>query len=316
MPLGKFQGGGKQMQALGKEAGAPVKQAGKNGGDGTTRVVRQARKERPPLEPTGQAALPKINISKRGEENMSNFFARGYYTSYEKGRDGFIKLKDRGWKATAAFASRLTPKETGAAIVKLRRMAKDKKEFDAELNWDRQLSTRPGAYGYEEARRGGYLPRGLTKNQWARTSQLEHAIGMIASQRKQRPDNRRTGSEEYVWVMNNLLGRRAQRSPARQSDQSATSSRRGVRGPAMRGVLRPISTRRLVAAGGSRWQKGPHDRIYFNGARSGKIFYDRNTRRMVTQGGDPRKLASEAQQIARAGRRPVPQRWKRGQVPK
>lgn len=314
MPLGKFQGGGKQMQAFGQGAKGNVKQTQKNDGGTQTMVIKQARKERPPLQPTGPATPAKTKVSKRGEQNMRDFFGTGYYTNYKKGRDGSIEEKQSGWLKPAAMATRFSSKETGTAIVKLRRMAKNKKEFDAALSWERKQSLLPGAYGYEEARRGGYLPRGMTKNQWIRSSQLDQAIRHVASQRAKRPDNRRTSSEEYVWVMNNLIGTRAQRKLSRRSGQSATSSQRGVRGPAMRGVLRPISTRRLVAAGGSRWQKGPHDRVYFNAARSGKVFYDRTTRRMVTQGGDPKKLASEAQQIARAARRSIPRRWKRGRI--
>lgn len=316
MPLGGFKGGSKS-RPLSQGAGvSSAKQSDKSDGRNQVLVIKQAKKERPRLEPTGPAMPLESKVSERGKRNAQDFFKSGYYTSYKKGRDGYIEIKPSGWLENAALATRFTPKQVGASIARLRRMAKDKKEFDSNVAWDRTLSTRQGAFGYEEARRGGYLPRGLTKNQYIRASQLHQAVNSIAAERSKRPGNRRTDQEEYVWVMNNMLGKRASKSATGRAAMPVSRNRQPKPIARRANTLRPMSTRRMIAAGGNRWQKGAHDRIYFNVSTDGKVFYDRNTRKMNVQGyGDTAKLRREARKLQEAGRRPIPRRWKRYRIP-
>lgn len=308
MPVGQFQGG-KQLKPTGNGNAPGGKKEGEGGDSGRVRVIKQKPRPRPPLQPAKDTPLPSVDISERGRRNMIDYFRNGFYTNYRKQREDRIELGPRGTLEEAALAARLPPKQVGAAIARLRRMAKDKKEFDAAIAWERDIAKRRG-YGYDEMKRGGYLPRGTTRNQYFRLAQLDGAINRIVAERAARRNNRRTSTEDYIWALNNILGTRVKRTPAKRSASAGVGgSRSRIRGPRLKGVLRPISTQKLIAAGGSRWQKGAFDRIYFNQPNTGKVFYDRNTRTMVSQPGDKRGAAL-AKRMQRAGRRLPRRAWR------
>ena len=322
MPAGKFVGANQQGKGIGgKASGANDK--GKDGESGSPRVIRQKRPEPPIVRPTGKSVAAPTGLSKRAEANRGQVFdSSGYvYISSKKSRYGERTVaglgNGGGWMHTAAVASRLTPNQMSQAIKRLRGMAKDKAKFDDSINYrfnsfsdrkqaheDRRVTD--SAY-YHSARRGGYLPRGMKPGQYLRAEQLIDAVWHIAGQRSSRPNNRRTGQEEFAWVFNNILGSKAPRSRSTQSVVRSSGPKR-YRMTSARQPFRPLSTRKMIQAGGSPWQKGAHDRIYFNNDTGGKIFYDKNSRRMTTQGGN-KKTEAMARTIERAARVAIPKRW-------
>jgi len=321
MPAGKFVGAKPQGNGKGNATAN-----GKDGEERTPRVVRQKEPPPPIIKPTGKAVAAPTNISPRGEKNRSSLFGADGYIGVN--RQGIIGIGRGGFFGTAqqaAVAARLPSKQIGQAILKLRRMAKDKAQFDDSMNYERNSypsgktwQENRGAeekWWYDRMKREGLLPRGTRFGQFRRAEQLIAAVTFIASQRAGRPNNRRTSTQEFAWVFNNLLGSNAPRKPSRAPVVSAGAN--GVpRRARMTGIgssyaFRPISTKRLIAAGGSRWQKGAMDRVYFNAMSEAKIFFDRSTRQMnVSAYRDQVKLQAqaEARKIERQGRRPITRR--------
>jgi hypothetical protein len=322
MPAGKFVGAKQQPKGNGDPS---ANGKGKDGGDRAPRVIRQKEPDPPIIKPTGKAVAAPANISPRGEKNRDNLFGSDGYIAVDKqgvrgfGKDGF------GFGHVAAVAARLTAKQMGKAVLKLRNMAKDKAAFDDSMNYSRNSypngkawQERQGVeekWWYDRMRREGLLPRGAKLGQFRRAEQLINAVAAIGSQRAGRSRNRRTSAQEFAWVFNNLLGSRAPRKPSRRPVARAdkNGAPRRIRGPGVRGSFRPISTANLVAAGGSRWQKDKFDRVYFNQPNTGKVFFDRTTRKMVNQSGDKRGAALAARML-RAGRRRPAKPWRTGRI--
>jgi hypothetical protein len=272
-------------------------------------------------------------------------FNDGGYLSVTQERKGGQRLSgfigdNVGMVHYAAVASRMTARQMSEAILKLRKGAKDKAAFDDNMNYERNAYSSGKAYQenqgasdkmwYGRMKREGLLPRNTRPGQFVRARQLFDAVSQVASQRAGRPRNRRSYAEEFAWVFNNLLGSRAPRRPSGRPATTAGASgapQRPSPGPratvAAKGAprrarltgigagyaFRPVSTNRLIAAGGSRWQKGNMDRVYFNGMRDAKIYFDRGARKMdVKAFGDESKARAEARRIERRGRRPIPRR--------
>jgi len=316
MPLGKFKGGD---SAKGKGMGADQQQQqGKDGGGARVVGSRQQKKDPPPLFPTGQARSSTVKISSRGARNVDKYYGnQGYYSGYKRGKDGRVEMPGTGlWNPISALAARIAPKEVGKAIARLRKAAKNKKEFDYGVAEARAGLRGWGGdnFAYDRQRREGLLPKGMTSNQFLRAGQLEAAIAAIAGQRASRQNNRRNVSEEFAWILNNILGSRARRAPSRKPQQSSAGRRViRIKTSPSRLAFRPVSTKGLIAAGGSRWQKDKFDRIYFNQPNTGKVFFDRNTRKMVNQSGDQRGAALAARML-RAGRRKPANPWRAGRI--
>jgi hypothetical protein len=202
----------------------------------------------------------------------------------------------------------------GQAISKLRKMAKDKKKFDDRMNYDFNMfdnkkrsqewrkNEETASYSYAGLRRQGLLTRDAKVQQWRRAQQLDNAVAEIAAQRSRRLNNRRSYEEEYAWVFNNMIGGRSQRKPKVAKRTSFEFASKRIQLPKTGSTTRPVTTKNLIKAGGSRWQKGPHDRIYFNNETGAKVFYDRNTRKISVQSSTSNAAAQRmARKVAKLG---------------
>ncbi len=260
-------------------------------------------------------------MSKRGAQNRFNMFGSdGYLSVIADKQRGGVKISGSGSGGAfgtihlAAIASRVNMKQMGQAISKLRKMAKDKKKFDDRMNYDFNMfdnkkrsqewrkNEETASYSYAGLRRQGLLTRDAKVQQWRRAQQLDNAVAEIAAQRSRRLNNRRSYEEEYAWVFNNMIGERSQRKPKVAKRTSFEFASKRIQLPKTGSTTRPVTTKNLIKAGGSRWQKGPHDRIYFNNETGAKVFYDRNTRKISVQSSTSNAAAQRmARKVAKLG---------------
>lgn len=328
MPAGKFQGG-KQQSFFGN--GTTRSGDGNNTGNVTqVKIIRQRQPDPPIVRPSGKSIDAPQNISTKGKRNRDTLFGDMGYISVKKNRIGGSEIVIPGFVTkggslgplqTAAIASRMTMKQMGKAILKLRNMSKNKKKFDDNMNYDfnsysnkriaqeRRKQDESGMVGYADIKKQGYLPRDATIQSWRRANQFTDAVWTIATERSSRTGNRRDSVEEFAWVMNNVIGKRDSRKPSMVLTNNKSTR---IRLPKIKSTIRPISTKKLIAAGGNRWQKGPHDRIYFNNETGAKIFYDRNTRKMNVQSSILNPKANRIASSMKKTGRLQPVHWPRG----
>jgi hypothetical protein len=328
MPLGNFRGESK----IGKNQGEyKAVKSNEKGASKQVTTIRNKKPAPPIVRPTGDAIKPPGNMSKRGEQNRFNMFgSSGYLSVIADKQRGGVKISGSGPGGAfgtthlAAIASRVNMKQMGQAISKLRNMAKDKKRFDDNMNYNFNMfdnkkrsqewrkNEETASYSYAGLRRQGLLPRDAKVQQWRRAQQLDNAVAEIAAQRSKRLNNRRSYQEEYAWVFNNMIGGRAQRKPKVAKRTSSEFVPKRIQLSKIGSTTRPVTTKNLIKAGGNRWQKGPHDRIYFNNKTGAKIFYDRNTRKINVQSSTPNAVAQRmARKVVKMGQ-VKPLRWSKG----